>query len=304
MALTSDFKNPIWWRNILLRNVILPILFGRNEGTYVTHEVWNNLIILDACRYDLFEEVMRAYGIPGKLGWRNSRGTTTESFIRENFLCGPSLDDIVYVTANPFVSKLANDRFFRVIPVWKTSWDQKNNTVLPEDVCRYALQASAAYRDKRLIVHFLQPHRPFLGHPRASWSGPRLKHRLFHVYAGSEDEHLVSTNRSLLRDLYRENLSMAIPCVQELLHALPGLSVVTADHGEALGERLHPLLPMAVFGHPRGARIPELVKVPWFVSETSGPREPSIRDVEESDMRMDMEDEALIQDRLKSLGYL
>lgn len=280
------------------------MLFGRNEGTYVTREVWDNLIILDACRYDLFEEVVRANGIPGKLEWRISRGTTTESFIRENFLSGPSLPDIVYVTGNPFVSKLANDRFFRVVPVWKTAWDKKNNTVLPQDICRHALQSARTYPNKRLIVHFMQPHRPFVGHPRESWSGPRLKHRLLYAYAGSDDEHLESANRSQLRDLYRENLSLTIPCVQELLHGLPGLTVVTADHGEGLGERLHPLLPMPVFGHPRGARMPELVKVPWFIPEVPRPTELRVQAGEVASERMELEDEALMLDRLKSLGYL
>lgn len=58
---------------------------------------WDTLVILDACRYDMFEEINET---EGELEHRYSRGSCTPDFIRENFPEG-EFHDTVYVTANP-----------------------------------------------------------------------------------------------------------------------------------------------------------------------------------------------------------
>lgn len=40
--------------------------------------------------------------------------------------------------------------------------------------------------------------------------------------------------------------------------------VITADHGDGMGEKLSPLLPLRIYGHP-GASIESIVKVPWIL---------------------------------------
>lgn len=49
---------------------------------------WDNLIILDACRHDLYEEMKRE-----KIDKRVTLGSTSKEFIEKNF--GDSHDDIV-----------------------------------------------------------------------------------------------------------------------------------------------------------------------------------------------------------------
>jgi hypothetical protein len=298
----SKVRNPVWWRNSILREVVLPMLYPKNKGTFVLREEWDNLIILDACRFDVFEEVIRDGGIKGDLQCRTSRGTTTEGFLRENFSKNEDDDDIVYVTANPYVTKLFNERFFRVIPVWKTAWNDASKTVLPEDVCSFAIEALSKYEGRRFVIHFIQPHRPFIGHPKETWAGKRrLGNPL--VYAGTGDDHLARTDKALLRNLYKGNLIRAMPYDDELLRVLPGTTVVTADHGEALGDPMHRLLPIPVYGHPRGARIPGLVKVPWFISRSQRARVQNEASPGGPRTEMTRNDELLIGEKLKALGY-
>lgn len=59
-------------------------------------EGWDNLVILDACRYDAFSEQTPSRGT---LESRESRGSASEQFIQGNFT-GKTLYDVVYVSAN------------------------------------------------------------------------------------------------------------------------------------------------------------------------------------------------------------
>ena len=52
---------------------------------------------------------------------------------------------------------------------------------------------------------------------------------------------------------------------EKLAKELKGKTIISADHGEAFGEKLIPLLPFKVYGHPGFTRIPILTKVPWFI---------------------------------------
>jgi hypothetical protein len=53
-----------------------------HKGSSVTEEEWDNLIILDGCRYDLFESVN---SISGDLESRTSAGTESAQFLRKNY---------------------------------------------------------------------------------------------------------------------------------------------------------------------------------------------------------------------------
>lgn len=60
-------------------------------------EDWDNLVLLDACRYDQFE---RLNTISGVLENRISQGSSTFEFLTEN-IAGKKSHDTVYVTSNP-----------------------------------------------------------------------------------------------------------------------------------------------------------------------------------------------------------
>jgi hypothetical protein len=131
--------------------------YSNPEGVDVMAEDWDNLVILDACRYDYFEDQNT---ISGDLTRRISRGNKSWEFMQENF-AGNQFHDTVYVTANPFVSRL--DDVFYAVDTLDEYWDDDLGTIWPEDVVAAAVEANQAYPNKRIIVHFMQPHRPYLG---------------------------------------------------------------------------------------------------------------------------------------------
>lgn len=60
-----------------------------------------------------------------------------------------------------------------------------------------------------------------------------------------------------LREAYLKNLEEALKSVSELIPNLEGNIVLTADHGESLGEN-------GSYGHGLNLSAPELREVPWF----------------------------------------
>jgi len=47
--------------------------------------------------------------------------------------------------------------------VWGNEWDEEYKTILPGDIAAAAHDAYETCPNKRLIVHFMQPHVPFIG---------------------------------------------------------------------------------------------------------------------------------------------
>ena len=130
-------------------------------------EDWDFLIILDACRYDYFERTVEAF-FQGQLIKAVSPGSTTIEWCKRLFR--KKRDDIVYVSANPYINSItsvqgfqASDFFHEIIDVWKNGWDESIGTVHPEKIIEATQMARVTYPSKRLIIHFLQPHAPYIG---------------------------------------------------------------------------------------------------------------------------------------------
>ncbi|WP_256685051.1 hypothetical protein [Halococcus qingdaonensis] len=276
------------------------------DGVDVMAADWDNLLLLDACRYDAF--AARA-DLPGRLEKRRSRSSMTSEFFAANF-DGREMHDTVYVTATPMLYWNRNRgdveaSFHREINVWRDGgWDEEFNTVRPETAAEHAKRAAEEYPNKRLFVHFLQPHFPAIGqtgreHPELNdlraWDA---------INSGRLD-----LPDSVLRRAFVENLDAILPHVEDLLETLGGKTVVTADHGQMIGERSFPI-PFREYGHPPGIYTDELLSVPWHV-HTNGQRreivaeepehEPERGDeTEPADMGMDND---VVADRLEDLGY-
>jgi len=296
-----------------------------NRGVFVYDENWDNLIILDACRFDTFKELN---AIDGKLESRISRGSATPDFLLENFSKHPtrsSFKDVVYVAGNPFVNWLLQDKFYKIYPVWDYGWDENLLTVTPEKVVAEALKARRQYQDKRLIIHFMQPHfPPLVGRPKGDTgiAGMRKAARenididpfTFVKRKGVSPEFWDTTCDGLLARgelskqevvaLYKENLRIVLSHVTDLVKQLPGTTVVSSDHGNLFGERPGLAYPFTTYGHPRRLRVGRLIQVPWLIVvnqeiEMSKAEQPA----EEKDT-FSQEDDEKIKDRLQKLGYL
>lgn len=278
------------------------------DGVDLFEEDWDNLLLLDACRYDMF---LTHHDLPGRLERRRTRGSHTTEFLRGN-VAGRTLDDTVYVTASPMYHRerkhgRIGGRFHAVVNVWEEEgWDPERHTVLPETMREYALRAAREYPDKRLVVHFLQPHYPFIGptwesEDRDLAEGRDLAFDWTDVATGALD-----ISRETLWQASAENLDLTMPHLKALLEELDGRTVVTADHGQLFGERQFPI-PIAEYGHPPGQRSAALVEVPWLVHD-NGPRRRTrfirLLDGEEgATEEPDHSDENDVEDRLEQLGY-
>lgn len=271
----------------------------RASGTHVMDEDWDTLILLDACRYDDFE---RQHDLPGTLESRISRGADSPEFINENF-AGRESHDTVYVTANPHVQMIGENVFHAIFDSPLSNWDSKTKCVRPEEVTKAAMRAHEEYSDKRIIVHYMQPHDPPLG-PTGEELRDRInlggvdttdrsdETRLFEAVANGDIEV------EKARIAYRETLDIALDEVEKLLGEVDGRIVVSADHGEMFGEQPYPVLG-ELYEHYRHPHTVELCKVPWLVID-QGPRRHTI-----SEPPTDSEDtsEENLEEKLEALGY-
>lgn len=300
--LRSHYDDQIWWKKRIAQRIVGPIhsVYPGHDGIHVMEADWDNLVVLDACRADLFEEVVDR-GQFDEYQRVTSQASMTAEWAEKNF-SGGHFGNTVYITANPYVSEIAGNCFHDVVNVWETAFDEELGTVRPEPVREAAMQAKENYPNKRLIIHFMQPHYPFIGYPSLtydSWSPEQIQGKESAERNGPHSVwqalELGLVDHKTVWDGYADNLRAVIPSLEVLLETIDGRSIITSDHGNLVGERLWPL-PMRFYGHPRGIRTKELVNVPWAVVE--GKRRQIVE--EGTNVTEPTED---VSERLRDLGY-
>ena len=310
----ANFYQPRWWtetafpylQSHAVRNISELVYSPPRDPEPLMDMDWDNVIILDGCRYDLFEG---ANTIDGQLDYRISLGSATPEFLMRNF-GHDQYHDTVYVTANPMYRKYGlGDVFHNVNDVWESHWDEKLNTVRPEAVAEATKTADKRYPNKRIISHFMQPHYPFIGELAdeiGDHSGYELSYREVTEGKASRDAPTVwdrlkrgELSQELVWNAYQENLELTLPHVRELIKQFGGKTAVTSDHGNLVGEQPFPLS-NEIYGHPMGIRHRHLCRVPWFVVEDEERKE--IVEEETSEQSVGMS--KTVSDRLSDLGYV
>lgn len=309
--LRENFHRPSWWVNNALPYAGLTLNrklheINRPEGCSFMDEDWDNLIILDGCRYDLFEETSE---LDGTLVPKQSRGSATPEFLEANF-GERDYNDTVYVTSNPMYRERGLEgTFHETIDVWDEHWDEELRTVRPEKMVAETKKVYERYPDKRILSHFMQPHYPFigdLGQTIGDHSGFEWSVRAARDTEATRDAPTVwqllkrgEASEEQVWRAYKENLELALPHVEELLDTFDERTVVTSDHGNMMGEYASPI-PVPIYGHPVGIHTEELVKIPWLV--VPGETRKSIR--EESQSESATQDHSRkVEERLADLGY-
>lgn len=264
---------------------------------------WDNLLLLDACRYDVFERKVSELGMTGELSVTLSRGSKTPEFLAGNF-AEKDLSDTVYVTGSSMFYRqtVLNDEFdhnlHAVVDVWEES-DFEDGSAGPERIVTATRRAAQKFPNKRLLVHFIQPHIPFIG----EFGVRKFGDDGGQIWKKKRRNELDATDEELWR-AYAENLECVLSAVLELLDDLSGKTVVSSDHGQLIGERVFPI-PFKEYGHPVGIYCSELVEVPWFVVE-NGTRKRVVPEPPESEYtekeRSEMNEEA--RELLRELGYV
>jgi hypothetical protein len=226
---------------------------------------WDLAVVLDACRYDVFAETNT---LPGRLERRVSPGSCTEDWIAATF--EGRMDDVVYVSATPYVSRWYMEQigmeppFAHIEEVWQSGWDDSLHTVPPRAVADAWRRLRPALPGKKFVLHFMQPHHPYIGKVGVKGAGWR---KYFGAMETDQPELEGKTPTEMLADgeaqrdevlaAYRANLELVLEVVADIVSDQPGRMVVTADHGEAFGE-------CGIYGHPPGLLMPELICVPYL----------------------------------------
>jgi len=302
--------DPYWWRLRFSSRIAGPVLgkLHGNTGIDYMQEDWDNLLILDACRADLFEE---ATDISRFDEYRrvHSIGCSSPEWMEKTF-DGREYPDTVYVTANPWISKVAPDSFHDIVNLWVESGELSEQeiqdaggaidgvgvsggvTIHPDTLSQAARQVQERYPNKRLVVHYFQPHAPIVGN-RDGTQKPETQSGLH----PGDDLKEGNVTREEVWDGYIDNLLYALHYAEELAEDLGGRSVFTADHGELFGEWLWPF-PLRCYAHPDGVRHPKLTEVPWAVKEVG-----SRRRIVDGEISHHEADEGEVDKRLRNLGY-
>ncbi len=259
----------------------------RDQFTLLCETDWDVLVILDACRADAFREIV------GKAEVVRSPAPCTRIWLKK---MRPLLEeeDIIYFSGNPLIEREVEKQGLnlRTVPIWKRHWGYFTPlsipSVHPMSVTSVVLDRllSRPIEPCRLVVHYSQPHSPYIGAvPLKLARSGNGKHGLHHeCHLLQWPDRAVREGRitwEQLREAYHANLALAWEAVRVLIAGLGGRRiVVTSDHGEVLGEH------GGKFGHECNWPYDELHRVPWL--ELLGGES----------------EESTVQEKLEALGYL
>jgi hypothetical protein len=259
-----------------------------DPGTHVFDKDWDVLLILDACRWDLMESVEDEWNFfdCDETIW--SVGSSSPEWIQKTF---DEPRDVSYITGNPFSAEvLDTNNVSHLDEVWADTWSEEHETILPESLTDRAISHWRNDQPNQMVVHYMQPHYPFVPSPIASGIeldsfGEMQSKDVWEALRHGE------TTRDEVWDAYRENLNYVLSSVELLLSSIDADTVaITADHGNSMGEK-------GIYGHVIGVPTKEQRKVPWCVTSAS--------DTSDYTPQIDTGDvDSEVESRLEDLGYV
>lgn len=218
---------------------------------------WDYLVILDACRYDVFAEVVSELNLPGKLTKADTDATNTSAWYKKHW--SKEDTDATLITANPWSFKggttnNAHLRFKRAIWADPEGKDVREDAAIRERIlplCRWnegfgvfhprlALEVFAAHKTQglRYVIHLIPPHLPFIGEKGQALFKKLKLHSHIH---GGVYRHVRNYGRKgnwdELRSCYKESITATLRCLSNYVRLLgDGRLVISSDHGELIGE--------------------------------------------------------------------
>jgi hypothetical protein len=268
-----------------------------DEGTNVYDREWDLLIVLDACRYDLMAEVANEYDYVESFGSHHSVGSGSGEWMRRTFRqeYRREVERTVYVCGNPHsaMEKHCPERdAFRVLDeVWRYAWDENLGTIRPTPLTDRAIALHREHRPERMLVHYMQPHHPFLPNPLVEEAGAS-DNVWTRFRKGALDRETVWAH-------YRDCLRYVLDRLPTLLRNVDADRVaITSDHGNLLGE-------WGLYGHDGKIALQGLRKVPWCVTSASdaGENTPTVEPSASVDPGADADADGRVAERLEDLGY-
>lgn len=193
---------------------------------------WDWILMLDAARYDYFEAAHADY-LHGDLSQADNGGIGfTETWFRTMF---PKYYDAWCFNPQPIYSFEGGEGYderdhFAKVPSWgRYPWKEDLATCPPSAV-NDVVRESEVFPHERGMIRYLQPHPPFRQMVEET-KGRGNRHRTLAAAVARGDIDLEDVHEA-----YRDNLEWGLEAVADLVSDLEGSVVVTADHGEFLGE--------------------------------------------------------------------
>lgn len=239
---------------------------------------WDVLVILDAMRWDAWEGHV---GV-GEPVW--SPANCTMEWVKAVFSHAElraRMAGVDCVTANPEVTRHVNEVLLRERDdLWKRGWEYVNGlgTVPPATVTEAVETRLVVGRDHPVYAHYAQPHGPY---PMAEPPVPVMRNNPeAGTVEGTEDQPILMDPHEeiedpdhwltfdVLRSAYEKNVKWVLDAIEPLLDS-DRTVVVTADHGELLGEEATIVtedgpVTRPMYGHPPGKAHPKLREVPLW----------------------------------------
>ena len=223
----------------------------KSNGYNFLDDDWDYAIILDACRYDIFNQVN---DIKGDLHKKYSKASSTLEWIEKCVI--KSYKDVILITANPWLSntefrKLNKKPFYKIFPVWNYGWDDELMVVPPWTMVEVGKKILKKYPNNKIIFWFMQPHHPFINKKYSikEYFEDKKRIRVWEMIKLG----IVDADSAMLA--YKENLKLVLIYVKLLLKHLNGKIIITSDHGNCFGE-------LGILGHPPKIYITPLIEIP------------------------------------------
>lgn len=206
---------------------------------------WDILIVLDACRYDVFKEL---FGKTFKVEKAVTEGTCTIEWFYKTFTVNNVVwKDVIYISGSPYIGRhtVKHDNmeynplrhFANVVEVWKYAFTRIGYayTVNPFHVMKQLFIQNRLHRDKKFIVHFMQPHAPYpMCYPLQKYFTMNMSSPDFKLWEALRNNEV---DRELVIRCYKQNLLWVMGFVFTILNLFRGKKIViTSDHAECFGE--------------------------------------------------------------------
>ena len=294
----DGIQNP--WRHAFIAANQQVVRTIGNPGRPIYEPDWDVLVILDACRVDLMEEVADEYAFLDHIGRFRSRGSKTPDWMERNFTAdyADEMARTAYIAGNPFSRELDGEAFAHLDEVWQYAWDESVRAIPARPVTDRAIDAwrrRDEHGAKRMIVHYLQPHGPFVTAPELGARDLTEPEEFGRGRGTLWDQAGYTIPRERVWRAYRENLRHVLDDVSLLLANMDAERVaISADHGNAFGE-------FGMWGHPDDLLLSCVRQVPWVetTGTDTGEYEPTV--VPESSA--EGVNDRTAAERLRALGY-
>jgi glucan phosphoethanolaminetransferase (alkaline phosphatase superfamily) len=163
--------------------------------------------------------------------------------------------------------------------------EEDGGWIEPRPITEQAISVNRNTEADKLIVHYMQPHRPYVGEDiPQEIQGTDVTGKLINN----------ELSKHQVWDAYLDTLRYVLDEVELLLDNIDADTVaITADHGEGFGEH-------GSYGHDFGWPHPVEKKVPW-VETTAFDKGEYIVD---SEYDSNEKQSASVEERLRNLGYI